>query len=38
MPPKDAFWYHLAYTVAGVVYTSYAIGLWWRRRKWRRKE
>lgn len=38
MPPQDAFWYHLAYTVAGVVYTGYAASLWWRRRKWRRKE
>ena len=38
MPPQDAFWYHLAYSVAGIVYTVYAVSLQWRRRKWRRKE
>lgn len=38
MPPKDAFWYHLAYIVAAVIYGGYAISLRWRRRKWRRKE
>lgn len=37
MPPKDAFWYHLAYSVAAVVYAGYATSLWWRRRRWRRK-
>ena len=29
---------HVVDTVAGVVYTGYAASLWWRRRKWRRKE
>ncbi len=37
MPPNDAYWYHLAYIVAAVVYGGYALGLWLRRRKWQRK-
>lgn len=32
MPPENAFWYHLAYTVAITVYTAYAVSIWWRRR------
>jgi hypothetical protein len=34
MPPDNSYWYHLAYTVAGVVYVGYAVTLWWRRRRW----
>lgn len=37
MPPNDAYWYHLAYTVAAIVYSGYAVSLWWRRRKWQKK-
>lgn len=37
MPPQDAFWYHLAYAAAALVYAGYAVSLWWRRRKWQRK-
>ena len=38
MPPQDAFWYHLAYALAAIVYVAYAAGLLWRRRKWQRKD
>lgn len=37
MPPNDAYWYHLAYVVAAVVYGGYALSLWLRRRRWQRK-
>jgi hypothetical protein len=37
MPPQDAFWYHLAYTLAAVVYGGYALSLVWRRRRWQKK-
>ncbi len=37
MPPNDAYWYHLAYTVAAVVYAGYALSLWYRRRRWQKK-
>ena len=33
-PPNNAYWYHLAYAVAAVVYGGYAVSLWWRRRRW----
>jgi len=35
--PENAFWYHLAYAVALVVYASYALSIWWRRRWLRRR-
>lgn len=38
MIPRNAFWYHLAYTVAMVVYGGYALSLWLRRRWLRRRE
>lgn len=37
MPLKDAIYYHVAYTLAAIVYSGYAVSLWWRRRKWQRK-
>ena len=37
MPPNDAYWYHLAYSVAAIVYASYALSLWIRRRRWQKK-
>jgi hypothetical protein len=37
MPPQDAFWYHLAYSIAAIVYAGYIVSLWWRRRKWQRR-
>ncbi len=30
--PDNAYWYHLAYVVAALVYGSYIISLWWRKR------
>lgn len=36
--PEDAYWYHLAYIVAAVIYGGYAVSLWWRRRRWQKKE
>lgn len=31
-PPKDAFWFHLAYVVVSLVYGGYIVSLWWRGR------
>lgn len=30
--PQNAYWYHLAYAVAAVVYGGYIVSLWWRKR------
>jgi hypothetical protein len=36
-PPDNAFWYHVAYTVAACIYAGYTVSLWWRRRQWPRR-
>lgn len=30
--PNNAYWYHLAYGVAALVYGAYIVSLWWRKR------
>lgn len=35
MPPQNAGYAYTAYTAAAVIYLSYAVSLWWRRRKLR---
>lgn len=35
--PQNAFWYHVAYAAAIVIYAGYAASIWWRRRCLRRR-
>lgn len=35
-PPNTFAFYHAAYIAAAVLYTAYAVGLWWRARRVRR--
>jgi hypothetical protein len=36
--PDDAYWYHLAYGVAALIYVAYTASIWWRRRCLRARE
>lgn len=35
--PDTAAYYHAAYVIAGVLYTGYALSLWWRARRAERR-
>jgi hypothetical protein len=32
MPPQNAGYMYAAYIAAGVIYTTYAVSIWWRAR------
>jgi hypothetical protein len=36
-PPENAGYYHAAYAAAAIIWTAYAVSLWWRTRRVRER-